>query len=1023
MFKFAKMFCTNLRGVRICEDALYEDEVIFGGRLVLRVGKSILWKCCLRSLKGNRGRTIVTILGAALATGLITAVACLGACAISSYAAYLKKTTGDKHGTFQGVREENLKYFLENENLDQISLARREGYSQVEGGAPWDYLELLSVEDSWYELNGIRLMEGRFPEAENEILLDKGMRTDLGIDVSVGKEITLNVGVHGRNGESLPVGSAYREGDELLALQEKTYLVVGLYKDAENTRYWFNLSGADEDLTQLFRAYTCLDPKSVSAVGLDAEWKEDEKSGKEKAGDEKTEDAKKDDDAEAGSMDGATAGSMDDIETGSMENAGEGIYYDISFRYNRHGLKAYKEVNAGLLGVPLEIYRAVYDWEYKWGSGWKPTQEQRAAATQAAKHLLLRDGSVELIRLESLRLLNQDTYVYFSLALIAFLILIFIGVFCINNSFDLSYTERIRYYGIMASVGTTKRQLKKMVMMEGIVIAGYGIPFGVLLGMAVSFGLVSFANLAISIMNKHSDFVMVFRVSWLAILTGAFLSAVMVLLSASESASKAARISPISAIRSGETYHVKARSEGSSWERSTKQTNGKQQVLKQRSVDQIKKKSPAWIKRLHGMSGHLAWLHYTRAQVKYRGSVTAIVISGALFVGVSFLSLFFEAQQDFQQESTYCQLELYAFDKEGGYETYQKCKEFLHVPGVTRGVVVNTCVLDVGKEKIPYLPGKSESNWSGRIALRVVDEESFEDLCRRVGIPYEEALDKCIVNAAEVIDLNTRKGIDAPIKKKTGESLATYHKGDVIEGNLVFLYAVGELKEIPVEIEVCAQNDDVYVLYDEQLPQFIVAYVSEEWARKRPEIYSQCMSNPVSCFLSEDVDALEDVINDAGLLDYHVYNYDREYRLLQFRELMVKVVCFSFLFIVGMIGISNVINAFSTNMSLRAPEFARLRAIGMTGRQFRTMIWTETLIIGGRGLAWGCGVGSGISYALYRFLWESGDKRFAFAYRLPWLEIFICILFVGITLALVTLVNLRQMESQGIIDTIRIENI
>lgn len=941
----------------------------------MRVGKNILWKCCLRSLKGNRGRTIVTILGAALATGLITAVACLGACAISSYATYLKKTTGDKHGTFQGVLWDYLKYFQENENLDQISLARREGYSQVEGGASWDYLELLSVEDSWYGLNGIRLAEGRFPEAENEILLDKGMRTDLGIDISVGEEITLKVGVHGRDGIILPMGSAYREGDELLCLQEKTYLVVGLFKDAENTRYWFNLSGADEDLTQLLRAYTWLDPRIVSSKGTRDDKAEEEKAENEKTEDEKTEDEK-----------------MDDV--------GTKIYYDISFRYNRHGLKAYKEVNAGLLGVPLEIYRAVYDWEYKWGSEAKPTKEQRMAATQVAKHLLLRDGSVELIRLESFRLLNQDTYVYFSLAMIVFLILIFIGIFCINNSFDLSYMERIRYYGMMASVGTTKRQLKKMVRMEGIMIAGYGIPFGVLLGMAVSFGLVSFANLAISIMNKHSDFVMVFRVSWLAILTGAVLAAVMVLLSASESASKAARISPISAIRSGEAYHAKEKKE-----------------------EQIKKKSPALIKRLHGLPGHLAWLHYTRAQVKYRGSVTAIVISGAMFVGVSFISLFFEAQQDFQQESTYCQLELYAYDKEGGDETYQKCKEFLQVPGVTKGVVVNTCVLDVGKDNIPYLPGKSEENWPGKIALRVVDEESFEELCNRVGVSYEEARDKCIINAAEVIDLNTRTGIDAPIKKKTGESLAAYHKGDVIEGNLVFLYAVGELKEIPVEIEVCAQNDDIYVLYDEQLPQLIVAYVSEEWARKRPEVYSQCMSDPVSCFLSEDVDALEDAINDAGLLDYHVYNYDREYRLLQFRELMVKVVCFSFLFIVGMIGISNVINAISTNMSLRAPEFARLRAIGMTGRQFRTMIWTETLIIGGRGLAWGCGVGTGISYALYRFLWESGDKRFAFAYRLPWLEIFICILFVGITLALVTLVNLRQMESQGIIDTIRIENI
>ena len=189
----------------------------------------VLWNCCKRSLLKNKGRTIVTILGVALATGLITATACLGMSLISSYAQYLKKTEGTAHGTFWGVAGKNLDRFRQNQYLEQVSFAKREGYAHIKD---WNYLEVLSVDSEWYELNGLRLLSGRYPEAENEILLDYGMRSEWGANVSIGDELTLAVGTHGRNGEVLPFGTAYQDGDEILTTWEKTYLVVGLRKKA-----------------------------------------------------------------------------------------------------------------------------------------------------------------------------------------------------------------------------------------------------------------------------------------------------------------------------------------------------------------------------------------------------------------------------------------------------------------------------------------------------------------------------------------------------------------------------------------------------------------------------------------------------------------------------------------------------------------------------------------------------------------------------------------------------------------------
>ena len=163
------------------------------------VEMNVLWKCCKRTLKENRNRTIVTILGVALATGLITAAACLGFSLIASYTDYVKLTDGDAHAIFSGVAGKDLKRFFNNQSIEQTWIAKREGYMAVEESKyknVKNFIEVSAVDEEWFSHhnNGILLADGRLPKTENEIVLDRRIHNEWGMDVKIGDKITLAVG-------------------------------------------------------------------------------------------------------------------------------------------------------------------------------------------------------------------------------------------------------------------------------------------------------------------------------------------------------------------------------------------------------------------------------------------------------------------------------------------------------------------------------------------------------------------------------------------------------------------------------------------------------------------------------------------------------------------------------------------------------------------------------------------------------------------------------------------------------------
>lgn len=58
----------------------------------------------------------------------------------------------------------------------------------------------------------------------------------------------------------------------------------------------------------------------------------------------------------------------------------------------------------------------------------------------------------------------------FSAAAVVIGVIIFTSVFCIRNSFAISITEKMKMYGELASVGATKKQIRKSVISEAMIL-------------------------------------------------------------------------------------------------------------------------------------------------------------------------------------------------------------------------------------------------------------------------------------------------------------------------------------------------------------------------------------------------------------------------------------------------------------------------------------------------------------------------------------------------------------------------
>lgn len=193
--------------------------------------QNVLKKCCLRSLKENRKRTAVTIVGIILATALITGVACILVSFRASMILYEKQQNGDFHYHFVEVGREYLKYFENNINIEKCSLAENLGYAPLEGSQNPDkpYIFVSAIEKGMEDTLALKLTEGRFPENDSELAVGGHVCSNGLADIRVGDVLELQIGERMADDYVLGQDSPYvPEEERFVPTSRREYTVVGI---------------------------------------------------------------------------------------------------------------------------------------------------------------------------------------------------------------------------------------------------------------------------------------------------------------------------------------------------------------------------------------------------------------------------------------------------------------------------------------------------------------------------------------------------------------------------------------------------------------------------------------------------------------------------------------------------------------------------------------------------------------------------------------------------------------------------
>lgn len=129
------------------------------------------------------------------------------------------------------------------------------------------------------------------------------------------------------------------------------------------------------------------------------------------------------------------------------------------------------------------------------------------------------------------------------------ILFMFCGYLLIYNVFEIAVTNDIRQYGLLRTVGTTSQQIKRLVNRQALYLFLIGTPLGLLFGTLLGRSILP-AALQIFAVDFSGGNIEVGTLPYLGIIAGAILfSGLTVYISTRKSVKKASRVSPIEAIR------------------------------------------------------------------------------------------------------------------------------------------------------------------------------------------------------------------------------------------------------------------------------------------------------------------------------------------------------------------------------------------------------------------------------------------------------------------------------------------
>ena len=198
---------------------------------------SLLNKLTVQNLKLNKKRTIVTIIGIMLSVALITAVASVYTSGLQSLTRYEINQNGLFHVAFSDVPVEQVQTIRNHRGVDSVYLTQSLGYADIHSKNDYKpYVCIKGFTRSALENLSVKLVEGRLPENDREVLIPTHLKTNGRVTLAVGDEVTLDVGKRAAadgteldQQEPLILDEESQEpGESILESEPVTYRIVGV---------------------------------------------------------------------------------------------------------------------------------------------------------------------------------------------------------------------------------------------------------------------------------------------------------------------------------------------------------------------------------------------------------------------------------------------------------------------------------------------------------------------------------------------------------------------------------------------------------------------------------------------------------------------------------------------------------------------------------------------------------------------------------------------------------------------------
>lgn len=615
---------------------------------------------------------------------------------------------------------------------------------------------------------------------------------------------------------------------------------------------------------------------------------------------------------------------------------------------------------------------------------------------------------------------NMDPSVVLALAA-AVILIVFTGYLIINNIFRIAVANDVRFYGLLKTIGTTGRQIKRIILLQAGMLSLIGIPIGVTAGYILGLMITRVVVPNMDGMDNVSS------MNPLIFVGAAVFALVTVFLSCGRPRRMAAKVSPVEALRYTEGHY------------------SRKKMRRTKSGASIPK---------------MAWANLGRSKSKTVISVIsmslAIVILDMTYVftgGFDMDKYMRNITQDFiLADASYFQVTSHTWGYgDGGKDAAVEEEAIAGIEqqgGITGGKVYGT-VTDI-EELVT-------EEWAKKKYGQYNSEETTDfyvnTMLERVG---DKRADEARLYGMEDFVLNKLTVIEGDVSKlkEDGNYIAAvydtddYHNvhedwhwakvGDKVTLRYVDQYEyydphTGEIYSEDVDLDSVQWAKRAREYREEEYEVVATVVVPGKLTYRNygiddfvmsAEAFKKSTGTAAVMYYAFDCEesgrkAMEQYMREYTEGEGSVYDYEsKQTEVEEFQDLqnMFLYVGIAVSFVVGLIGVLNFLNAILTGILTRKKEFAVLQSVGMTGKQLNAMLMVEGILFAGSAVAVTLVLviltGPLIGKALEGMFWF-------FSYRInivPILAVAPFFLMIGVTLPLI---SYRYVVNQPVVERLR----